>query len=158
MTRNGKIGRLPFELRQQVNQKLEDAVQGIEIVAWLNKQDEVKDLVKEQFMGQPISEQNLSEWKQGGFLEWQKRREAMELARDLADHADEMTEVAGGLLSDKLAALLAAKYMVMIKSINEVTGDNPDEWNRLRELCSDLVALRKGDHSAERVRIERRRC
>jgi hypothetical protein len=48
--------------------------------------------------------------------------------------------------------------MVMIKTLNEVTGDNPDEWQRLRELCSDLVALRKGDHSAERVRIERRRC
>jgi hypothetical protein len=27
----------------------------------------------------------------------------------------------------------------------------------LREVCGDLVALRKGDHSAERLRLERER-
>ena len=33
----------------------------------------------------------------------------------------------------------------------------PEDWERLRELCRDLVALRKGDHAAERLKIERER-
>jgi len=31
------------------------------------------------------------------------------------------------------------------------------EEGRLREFCQDLVELRKGDHSAERLRLERER-
>ena len=31
------------------------------------------------------------------------------------------------------------------------------EWARLRELCSDVVALRRGDHSAARLKIEQAR-
>ena len=31
----------------------------------------------------------------------------------------------------------------------------PEDWERLRELCRDLVALRRGDHTAERLKIDR---
>ena len=35
-------------------------------------------------------------------------------------------------------------------------GDDPAaQLQRLRELCADLVALRKGDHNAQWLRIER---
>ena len=157
MTRNGKIARLPYKIRLQLNLRLEDGASGVEVVAWLNKQWQVKDVMKELFAGRPINEQNLTEWKQGGFLEWQKRQEGMELARDLADNADEMAEVANGPISDKLASLLIAKYMTMIKTLNTDSGEAPGDWKLLRELCSDLVALRKGDHSAERLKLEQRR-
>ena len=30
-------------------------------------------------------------------------------------------------------------------------------WRLLREMCGDIVELRKGDHSAERLQIERER-
>jgi hypothetical protein len=30
-------------------------------------------------------------------------------------------------------------------------------WRLLREMCGDIVQLRKGDHSAERLQIERER-
>jgi hypothetical protein len=30
-------------------------------------------------------------------------------------------------------------------------------WRLLREMCGDIVELRKGDHSAERLKIERER-
>ena len=61
-------------------------------------------------------------------------------------------------LSDKVAALLTMRYLEMVKALNTVSGAKPEDWKRIRELCSDLVALRKGDHSAERAKLERRRC
>ena len=43
MTRNGKIARLPYKIRMQLNLRLEEGATGIEAVAWLNKQWQVKD-------------------------------------------------------------------------------------------------------------------
>ena len=36
MTRNGKIGRLPKAVREQVNRRLEKGEKGRTLVAWLN--------------------------------------------------------------------------------------------------------------------------
>jgi hypothetical protein len=36
MTRNGKIARLPQEIREQVNRRLEDGEPGKQIAEWLN--------------------------------------------------------------------------------------------------------------------------
>ena len=157
MARNGKIARLPYALRMQVNERLENGLPGIQIVKWLNKQWEAQKVLENYFGKSPISEQNLTEWKLGGFLEWQKRREAMEVTRELADQVEETAESAGGPLSDKVAALLTMKYLEMVKALNAVSGARPEDWKRIRELCSDLVALRKGDHSAARIRHEQQR-
>ena len=40
----------------------------------------------------------------------------------------------------------------------QLTADDGElDWARLRELCGDVVALRRGDHSAARLRIEQAR-
>ena len=36
-------------------------------------------------------------------------------------------------------------------------GKTPEDWKALHGLCRDLVALRKGDHSAERLKLDRER-
>ena len=54
--------------------------------------------------------------------------------------------------------LLTLRYVEMVKALNTVSGANPEDGKRIRELCSDLVALHKGDHNAERAKLERQRC
>ena len=157
MTRNGKIARLPREIREQLNCRLEDGVPGVEIVAWLNKSREVRKVLKMLFDGHPINEQNLSDWKQGGYLDWQKQQEVQDLARGWSENADDLTKSAGGPLSDKASALLGMQYLRMIESMSAAASVKPEDWERLRELCRDLVALRRGDHTAERLKIERER-
>jgi hypothetical protein len=66
MTRTGKIARLPRHIRDQLNRHLDDGEPGNRLVEWLNSLDEVKDMLHEDFGGRPVSEQNLSDWKQGG--------------------------------------------------------------------------------------------
>ncbi len=157
MTRVGKIARLPRDIREQLNCRLEDGVPGVEIVAWLNASREVRKVLKTLFDGRPINEQNLSDWKQGGFLDWQKQQEFRELVGKWSAHADDLMESAGGPLSDKASALLGMQYLRMIESMSTAASVNPEDWERLRELCRDLVALRRGDHNAERLKLDRER-
>ena len=157
MTRVGKIARLPRAIREQLNRRLEDGESGVDAVAWLNAQPEVQSVLQAQFGGRPISEQNVSEWRAGGFVEWQQHQEAVALARELAANARELSLEAGVSLADTVAPLLTTRYTAMLRAMLAASGESAEDWKKLRELCSDLVALRKGDHSAERLRIDRER-
>ncbi len=67
MTRIGKIARLPHALRETLNRRLQDGEPGTELVAWLNGLPAVKQALAKDFGGRPITEQNLSEWRQRGY-------------------------------------------------------------------------------------------
>ena len=155
MTRTGKIARLPRAIREQLNRRLQDGKTGVKLVKWLNMLPEVREVLSLEFGGRAISEQNLTEWKQGGYCEWLRHRETLELARELSVDADDFKKIASEPLADKLSPLLLAKYMLVIKELSTVKDDDPEGWKKLRDLCGDVVALRKGDHSAERLKIER---
>ena len=111
MTRTGKIARLPLIIRDELNQRLQNGETQVELIAWLNDQAEVRRLLHTQFDGVPISPQNLSEWKAGGYAEWQARQDLLADACDLSSDGLDLTSVTQGhLLSDHLAAVLAARY------------------------------------------------
>ena len=75
MTRNGKIARLPLEIRNELNRRLQDGEPGKALVDWLNAVTLVQEILKEQFGGRPVNEQNLTEWKQGGYQDWLRHDE-----------------------------------------------------------------------------------
>jgi hypothetical protein len=155
LTRNGKIARLPRVIRDQLNRRLGDGESGKRLVAWLNTVPEVQAALAAEFGGKPVREQNLSEWKAGGYREWLAHQEALVLARDLAGDTAEFQAVEGPPLTDKLALWLAARYLVATRAFQAT--DPQDNWRRLHELCADIVEMRRGDHSAERLRLERQR-
>jgi len=74
MSRNGKIATLPRAVREQINVRLDDGEEADPLLDWLNQLPEVQKLMKENFAGVPISKQNLSEWRQGGFREFRSRK------------------------------------------------------------------------------------
>jgi hypothetical protein len=152
-TRKGKIARLPRAIRQELNRRMEEGEEGKKLVAWLNTRPEVEAIVAAEFGGKPIREQNLSEWKRGGYRDWQAQQEAMEVAARLGEDAAEWNETGRPPLTETLALWTAARYAVATRRVAETEG--PEGWRLLRELCADLVELRRGDHSAERLRMER---
>ena len=158
MTRVGKIARLPREIRGQLNRRLRDGETGRKLVDWLNSLTEVQSILAAEFDGRAVSEQNLSEWKQGGYAEWLVQQEALAQVREMAADADELTEAADGILADHLATVLTARYAAALAGWN---GEPTDETRRrlrwLRSLCQDIVELRRGDHSAARLKIEQER-
>ena len=158
MTRNGKIARLPRDIREQLNRRLQDNEPGGTLLPWLNALPAVQAVLAREFGGVAISKQNLSEWRTGGFAEWQARQEALAQARELAADARELETAAEGRLTDHLATALAARYACALSGWNGApTEEFRHQLRALRGLCQDIVELRRGDHSGARLRMEQER-
>jgi hypothetical protein len=155
MTRKGKIARLPQPIREQINRRLQNGEEGKQIAEWLNALPEAIAVLAAEFDGQPISDVNLSNWKLGGYRDWEAQQEALEAVRRIGGDAAELSQAAGGQLADQLAVCLTARIAVALQRTPVDGADPAEELQRLRQLCADLVALRKGDHNAQRLRIER---
>ena len=108
-----------------------------------------------EFDGKSITEQNLSEWKHGGYRDWLGKQQAFEIAERLREDAMEWSAEGRAPLTDTLAFWLVARYALATRRVAETGGR--EGWRLLREMCGDVVELRKGDHSAERLRIDRQR-
>ncbi len=147
--------RLPREIREQLNRRLADGELGTHLVHWLNSLSVVKQTLAEGFSAREINEQNLSEWKLGGYRDWEARQETVWQTRELAADAKEISEAAEGSLADHLAMTLTARYAGMLSGWD---GEANDEFRRklraLRSLSQDIVELRGGDHSAARLKLE----
>lgn len=155
MTRKGKIARLPRDVRNQLNRRMADGEPGIHLVEWLNGLPQVRKTLVEGFNGRPITEQNLSEWKTGGYQDWLARQETLACARELAGDAGELSEAADGSLADHLSVVLSARYTRLVSDWNgEMSDDFRRQTRTLRLLCQDIVELRRGDHNAERLRLD----
>jgi hypothetical protein len=79
------------------------------------------------------------------------------MARQLAADAGQLQPPGAQPLTDQMAVLMATRYLVALR---QMAGKNPDDessFKGMRELCHDLVALRRGDHSAARLKMEQER-
>src|SRR4051812_1233324 len=86
-TRNGKIARLPREVRDELNGRLLEGEPGNYLVNWLNEKTEVKEVLARDFEGRSITEQNLSEWKLGAFEDWRRHQESLEVTERVFEEA-----------------------------------------------------------------------
>ncbi|MGB8356850.1 MAG: hypothetical protein WCD79_23335, partial [Chthoniobacteraceae bacterium] len=84
MNNTSKIARLSRDFRIKLNRRLDNGMPTREILAWLNRDKTVRKILAEQFDSEPISRQNLSSWRTGGYQEWTNRRDALELAREIS--------------------------------------------------------------------------
>ena len=84
---------------------------------------ETKKVLATDFGGRDISEQNLSEWKQGGHQDWLARQETLACARDVAANAGELAEVSEGSLANHLATVLSARYAALVSGWNGEMDD-----------------------------------
>ena len=155
MARIGKIARLPRSIRDELNRRLENGAQGKQLIVWLNQNPEVQAVLAAEFAGRPLNAQNLTEWKQGGFREWQQQQEELELARELAAHAGMLATVSKAPLSDVVTPLLLMKQLLLVPHLNAINKEDPESRRLLHTVSRDLQDMRRGDHSAERIKIDR---
>jgi len=87
MTRTGKIARLPAAIRDQLNRRILDNEPAAPLLDWLNSLPETRAILAADFASQPISPANLSQWKNGGYLDWLARLDALAIAAALEDKA-----------------------------------------------------------------------
>src|ERR1700748_3519567 len=96
VTRNGKISRLPKTIRHEIGWRLENNQPALDIACWLNSHPECQAVLAEHFKGQPINQQNLTAWRQGGHQEWLANEEAIERLRHQQELAADLDPVTDG--------------------------------------------------------------
>ncbi|MGB8353211.1 MAG: hypothetical protein WCD79_04935 [Chthoniobacteraceae bacterium] len=155
--RKGKIGRLPRKIREQINTRLADGMETEPLLAWLNAEKEVQDILRDQFDSRPISKQNLSAWRNGGFLDWLNRQQTVEmLRRDLVEQADSIEKLTdGGRFSDRLGTVLAVKLAeISMPLMDERGGDFDRRWRNTRQVVAELCRLRRADYLVARAKLD----
>src|SRR5580700_4935182 len=157
-THIGKIGRLSKARRTELAHRLEDSQPGTDIVHWLNAQPDVQAILKAQFDGRPVTEQNLSDWKHSGHVEWLRREAARESALQLVERSDDLVETAQeGHLGDRLALLLAGQMSRLSLALLEEEPDLEKRWQRLCAIHREVSQLRRDDHRAMRTAFDQER-
>ena len=90
--RRGKIARLPAAIREELNFRLDDGQEAEEILTWLNSLPEVREATTKYYAGVPVSPQNVSAWRNGGFQEWLFRQQFLDSTSDMRTFLDELQE------------------------------------------------------------------
>ena len=151
MTRNGKIARLPKAVRHELNCRLSEGEPGESLVDWLNERDDVKKVLAASFGGRPVSEQNLSEWRAGGYLDWQRHQETLELAQRMMEEGDDIERLSKkGPLTDRMAEMAALALMGLLRAADRME-DGPEKHRRILEVVRELNRLRRADREMERA-------
>lgn len=153
-TRTGKIARLAAPIREQLNTRLNNGESGPKLVAWLNALPETRELLQAEYEGRPISEQNLSEWRNGGYAEWLARREMSQQAAAFAAQAATLAPAA--ITTDALFQNLIALYAVAMQSWSPAEMNPAHAFiDSLKPLLKDVLAIRKSEQNALRLALER---
>jgi len=158
MIRNGKIAHLPADVQNDLNHRLERGDESQPILDWLNADIDVLEVLDADFRGVPISKQNLSEWRNGGFLEWQLRQEFIGHAQNLRN-SDNALRAGVNLEFQSLAGALARKLVTHYAALLNHWDGEPDpsleaRLRILRPLLRDVALLQKTVHlAADRERL-----
>ena len=167
--RTGKIARLPLAIREELNRRLLENEPAKKICAWLNELPEAI-AVCDEFGEQPIDAGNVSEWRKGGYADWLARRERIEETREMAQWSVKLAKASGGNISEGASAILAGQLLEVLEGISDLKsqvvkdGDAEKTEERMLaiskvvdEVSKALANVRKGDHSREKLDLERAR-
>ncbi|MEP6669132.1 MAG: hypothetical protein ABJF10_08270 [Chthoniobacter sp.] len=155
--RCGKIARLPKPIREEINRRLEKGATAKSLVPWLNDLPEVQTLVQAEFDGHPVSEHNLSQWKNGGYQDWLRYQEALVLAEYLYERGEKLKTTGQNRMrmSEVFQLWLNSRYVVSTKEIESMNGEQA--WKKQRQMCDDLMKMHRAEHRAEQLKLERER-
>ena len=138
-----KIGRLPFAIRNELNERIRDGVGGSEILAWLNADKETRKILRELKAGE-INAQNLTDWRSSGYRDWLEDQGQADRIRRLAEISQTLASAAGGNAAGVGCNIATAKIMDALESADE---------EQVADLAKALVQLRAGENAAQKVAL-----
>jgi len=157
-TRIGKIARLPNDVREKLNRRLLDGEEGQKLLDWLNGLSQTRRVLSAQFGGRPISKQNLSEWNQGGYRDWLRAEEDRLRVDRLIEHAARLAGLDDeGPLSERLATVLLVELAGTLDESRDDSLPPAERWQLLRQMLREVAQMRREDHRAAQLRIEKER-
>ena len=89
----------------------------------------VQAVLQAKFKGNPITENNLSQWKNGGFPAWEAGEQMADSVSSIIQGTTALQAVAKGGLTDRMALLLAANIALRSTSHYKSVQVNISEYN-----------------------------
>lgn len=161
MARTGKIARLPLAIRDELNSRLRDNESGQTILEWVNGLDVTKEILTKSFAGEPISDANLSVWRQGGFAEWLHDQDDIERIHRLQEVSIRLAKASGGNLSEGLLALNVGRIQTALEQFwegmrdIESTEDGNEKDKAVTKLLGSLTAIRGMEIEKQKLDLKR---
>jgi len=155
--RHGKIARLPLAIREELNRRLQNGEEGTKLLDWLNSLAETQAILQADFAGKTISQQNLSNWRLGGYRDWEVKDQTAEIIRAFTAEAPELQSTQDGLLGQRLSLCITAQVARALRRLSALDDDPDRQAELLANLCQQLALLRRGDHNAQWIQVHRDR-
>jgi hypothetical protein len=140
--RRGKVARLSKEMRDQINQKLQDGLKYGEVSQWLVDQGE-----------KGIDEAHLCVWYQGGYAEWLKQRNKLEETRVRSEFAmDYAKENGTGAFEEATLRMAGAQLFDIVcefdlETLKSMFEEKPEQYvkflNAFTRLCHGSLNFEK---------------
>ena len=129
-SRTSKIARLPLNLRDQLNHRLQSGEPGQPILDWLNQDPAVKNILTQWFHSQPINKQNLSDWRHGGYQDWLRHQARQQNIQRLAEQGGQLTKAQGTVdLCESFSQIVIAEMADELEHLHEITDRN-ERWKK----------------------------
>lgn len=138
-----KIGRLPFAVRNELNERIRDGEGGPAILAWLNAEKATRRVLKELKQGE-VNAQNLTDWRSSGYRDWLEDQERADRIRRLAEASSAIAAAAGGNAAGVGCNIATAKIMDILEETDP---------EKVADLAKALVQLRAGENAAQKVAL-----
>jgi len=138
-----KIGRLPFAVRNELNERIRDGAQGSDILLWLNSLKEVKKVMRE-MKTSIVNAQNLTDWRSTGYKDWLDDQKDADRIRRLAEVSQTLAAAAGGNVAGVGCSIATAKIMDALESADD---------DKIADLSTALVKLRASENAAQKVAL-----
>ena len=140
-----KIGRLPFRIRTELNERLRDGATGAAVLNWLNDTPEMTH-VRAETGCDDVNPQNLTDWRGTGYKDWLDEQEATGRLRAYASLSEAIVHQTGGDPAAVGARILTARLLDMIERAG------PED---AAELTKAISALRAGEADAQKIGLAR---
>ena len=138
-----KIGRLPFAVRNELNERIRDGAQGSDLLDWLNGLKETKKILRE-MKSDAVNAQNLTDWRSTGYKDWLDDQADADRFRRLAEVSHTLATAAGGSAAGVACNIATAKIMDALEGADE---------DKIADLTRALAALRSGENAAQKVAL-----
>ncbi len=162
-----KIGRLPFVIRNELNERIRDGETSGKLVDWLNGRKEYKSVMRTEKCG-AISAQNLTDWRGTGYKDWLDDQAHSERIRKLAEQSMQIVTASGGSVATVGANIVAGQLLDILERVpDEKVGDLVNAITRLQaqetsarrlDLAKNKVAISREALELEKMKFQRVTC
>lgn len=153
MARQGKIARLPEAVREELNRRLRAGALGPQLLPWLNELPEARAVLEEFFQGNPINAQNLSDWRNGGFAEWEEKQDRTHRIKELASYAAKLTLANQSSIAEGAAAIASGRLLELLEAATDENQKLGAE--EIQNIVGSLTSLRSAEIAQQRTELEK---